>query len=302
MNREDSVLDAIDELVDWQLEGGDRSDSFHGERMRQNQPCPWCPEPWHYLPITERLVEMRSGSYGRDEFGQGIVDPDYRYDQDESGVVCPGSEYHGPRHRTGMWDKQRRERTVDGSFVSSGSSYPGVPTPILPPGDSRRLRFIGPFDRWIIALDDELDIEDIFSERPQRIVTARRLTATFELDGPVKNPTMQWFRENEQDIDRFTMSSEGLWCFMRPIVVPFLDMEVHLDQPGQQFPSWVNFTTTYPIERHRWFVPFWRGLDDEAHEHAHATMEQFMQHYERRRNNAEDPEGTTGEAQGPSQR
>ena len=68
--------DQISELVDWQLGGGEPKRT---ERLRK---CPDCTEQWHGLAITERMREMRR---------QGYLDEDYRYCDDDSPVICPGS-------------------------------------------------------------------------------------------------------------------------------------------------------------------------------------------------------------------
>lgn len=58
--------------------------------------CPheWCREDFHGLAITQRMWHMR-------RFGG--VDPEYRYAEDDSPVLCPGSLYEGefePPHTT----------------------------------------------------------------------------------------------------------------------------------------------------------------------------------------------------------
>lgn len=271
MNREDSVLDEIDRLVDDSIARGDRSQSFHGEQMRVHAACPWCPEPWHFLPITANLLAMRNGSYGRDEFGYGIVDPDYSYRDDESGVVCPGSEFHGPRDRYGTWDKQSRERAQERSSRSSAPRHYDSVSPSLPPGTRRRLRFVGPFEPWTVALDDEREIEDIipgpnifdipgWPEDPYRripIVREHRLTATFELNNPLKDPSEEWVLANQHDILQHTFTPEGFFVTMRPVVIPFASFEIYATDPQAPFPEWVEFVTTYAIERHPWFMEFW---------------------------------------------
>jgi hypothetical protein len=68
--------DQISDLVDWQLGGGEAKRT---ERLRM---CPNCTEQWHGLAITERMQQIRR---------QGYLDEDYRYCDDDSPVICPGS-------------------------------------------------------------------------------------------------------------------------------------------------------------------------------------------------------------------
>lgn len=267
-NREDGVLDEIAELVDWQLRDGDQSDSFHGAGFRHNHPCPWCGEGWHFLPITEHMQAMRAGSYATDEFGAGIVDPDYRYEDDTSGVVCPGSEFHGPEHKTRMWDKQRRERIE--SHGETSTAHPGNLVPSLPPGPRRILRFIGPFEPWIIALDDERVMEDIISDpalvglpgerRRVPIVVEQRLTATFELAHPLRDMPDEWVRQNQEDIEEMTFRPDYVLCHMRAIVIPFAEIRIYAANPRAPFPDYVEFLTTYRIENHPWFMQYWQWM------------------------------------------
>ena len=278
MNREDSVLDDIDRLVDESLSRGDRSDSFHGDQYREQQPCPWCGQGWHFLKITERMHMMRLGSYGQDEFGQGIVDPDYRHDEDDSMILCPGSEFHGPVQMIAgvkVWDKQGRERFASRSGSTGRVQPPRDPEPSLPPGRRRRLQFAGPFDPWAIAVDEERTIEDVVPGLPgapfvpdrrarRPVVVATTLTATFSLDQPLKNPSPEWVNTNRHDIASMTITSDGTFVHMEDIVMPFAHMEIQAATTTQEFPDSVTFETTYPIERHPWFMEFWviSGTDD----------------------------------------
>ncbi|WP_182357759.1 hypothetical protein [Tomitella gaofuii] len=73
----------IDALVDAQLA---QEPSGYDNNLGQPE-CPHCGDDFHGLAVTERMLQMRS-------FGE--VDPDYRYDEDTSRVICPGSLFIGP--------------------------------------------------------------------------------------------------------------------------------------------------------------------------------------------------------------
>ncbi|QOH55233.1 hypothetical protein [Rhodococcus rhodochrous] len=86
MNREQNVVDAIDALVDEQMAGGEPIggfDYYDPEFPR----CPHCRRHWHGLAITTRIEEMAA---------REVMDEDYRYSEDDSPVLCPGSEFIGP--------------------------------------------------------------------------------------------------------------------------------------------------------------------------------------------------------------
>lgn len=80
------IVDAIDELVDWQMSNYENRSGYDRNVNQVDCPHPWCYEPWHGLAITTRMREMRWG---------GHMDPAYRYADDDSDVLCPGSEFDG---------------------------------------------------------------------------------------------------------------------------------------------------------------------------------------------------------------
>ena len=79
------IIDEIDALVDEQLSAYD-SRSGYDHNVNQER-CWHCGREWHGLKITERMQTMRS-------FGE--VDPGYRYTDDNSEMLCPGSSFIGP--------------------------------------------------------------------------------------------------------------------------------------------------------------------------------------------------------------
>jgi hypothetical protein len=85
----------------------------------------------------------------------------------------------------------------------------------------------------------------------------QRLTATFELNAPIRNASNEWIVQNQDDIEDMVFSAEGSVIHMKPIVLPFSAFTVYAENGQAQFPDWVEFTTTYEIERHPWFMHFW---------------------------------------------
>ncbi|MCX2753098.1 hypothetical protein [Gordonia sp. 4N] len=84
-NHQDLLAD-IDALIDEQLDAGEPVGGYDYDDPDFPK-CGHCRGDWHGLAITERMQEMR---------WRGAVDADYRYSQDDSPVVCPGSEFIGP--------------------------------------------------------------------------------------------------------------------------------------------------------------------------------------------------------------
>lgn len=100
------ILNTIDALIDEQLAAGE---SGAQERAAEHDRlCPHCGREWHGLAITERMERMRR-EYADAQFARylagdeeseyaesAILDEDYRYAEDDSRVICPGSEFIGP--------------------------------------------------------------------------------------------------------------------------------------------------------------------------------------------------------------
>ncbi len=88
----------VDEYIDRQLAQGPRPQN-QDSHWNYSETCRWCREPWHGLPITKRMLEMRNNPYAPDEF----LDPNYKYSEDKSDWVCPGSDFHGPETPGKSW-------------------------------------------------------------------------------------------------------------------------------------------------------------------------------------------------------
>ena len=83
---EQSLLDRIDALVDEQLDGGEPETGYDFDDP-DFPGCPHCNRDWHGLAITERIERMRQ---------YGIFDANYKYAEDDSPILCPGSDFIGP--------------------------------------------------------------------------------------------------------------------------------------------------------------------------------------------------------------
>lgn len=82
----DRVLDEIDALVDESMAGGEPHTGYdYGDPTYPS--CPHCDRAWHGLPVTEKIAEM---------YDWTGWDDDYVLTEDDSQVLCPGSEFIGP--------------------------------------------------------------------------------------------------------------------------------------------------------------------------------------------------------------
>lgn len=81
-----SLLDRIDALVDEQLDGGEPETGYDFDDP-DFPGCPHCNRDWHGLAITERIERMRL---------YDVFDVNYKYAEDDSPVLCPGSDFIGP--------------------------------------------------------------------------------------------------------------------------------------------------------------------------------------------------------------
>ncbi|WP_131810459.1 hypothetical protein [Mycolicibacter heraklionensis] len=84
-------MDTIDRLVDESLATGP-VDDYNTNRYDK---CWHCDRDWHGIAITERIERMR---------WSGRFDEAYRVADDDSPVLCPGSDFIGPvQTRTRPW-------------------------------------------------------------------------------------------------------------------------------------------------------------------------------------------------------
>lgn len=81
-----SLLDRIDALVDEQLDGGEPETGYDFDDP-DFPGCPHCNRDWHGLAITMRIERMRQ---------YGTFDVNYKHAEDDSPVLCPGSDFIGP--------------------------------------------------------------------------------------------------------------------------------------------------------------------------------------------------------------
>lgn len=122
------IVDQIDELVNDQLANyGNRSGYDHNV----NQELCWhCGRDWHGLKITARIEQMRA---------RGHYDEDYRYADDDSEVLCEGSEFIGPMKYPALGPMPSFLSGITGTIVDSLLEIMGVsaiPVSALPPTDN----------------------------------------------------------------------------------------------------------------------------------------------------------------------
>lgn len=111
------IIDEIDALVDEQLSGY-HNRSGYDYNVNQDR-CGHCHREWHGLKITRRIESMAA---------HVAYDEDYRYADDASEVLCPGSSFIGP------WATKLQIQAIRTARLVGG--VPSVPyTRIREPGD-----------------------------------------------------------------------------------------------------------------------------------------------------------------------
>ncbi|AXH49720.1 DNA binding protein [Gordonia phage Frokostdame] len=103
MTRRD-IVDDIDALIDEQLAAGEDGQARRAATAERR--CGHCGRAWHGLAITARMEEMHreyltnvvmARMAGEEyEYAESAILGDYRYADDDSTVLCPGSEFIGP--------------------------------------------------------------------------------------------------------------------------------------------------------------------------------------------------------------
>lgn len=87
------LIDRIDELVDEQLSAGEPEGGYESHMAASNPDpqyprCGHCGRHWHGLPLTSRVAWM---------YAHRRMDPNYNAADDDSPIVCDGSDFIGPR-------------------------------------------------------------------------------------------------------------------------------------------------------------------------------------------------------------
>ncbi|QNJ58481.1 hypothetical protein SEA_ARCHIS_76 [Gordonia phage Archis] len=98
------IVDDIDALIDEQLAAGESGQARRAADADRR--CGHCGRAWHGLAITTRMEEMRreyltnvvlARMRGEEyEYAESAILGDYRHADDDSTVLCPGSEFIGP--------------------------------------------------------------------------------------------------------------------------------------------------------------------------------------------------------------
>lgn len=93
------IIDQIDELVDDSLARENDQPSDYMSGYRDYPECPHCGRHWHGLRITQQIADM---------YAWGRFDEDYVAAEDDSRVVCEGSDFIGPQRPSPGWTVEIR--------------------------------------------------------------------------------------------------------------------------------------------------------------------------------------------------
>jgi len=129
------IVDEIDALVDEQLSGYSERTGYDYNAAQDR--CHHCSRTWHGLRITARMEEMRRSFQrelrrleyiGEVEMGyaETVIDPDYRYAEDDSEVICPGSRFIGPWATGRQIEKMRAVSFAGDNPTSLWMSYDSI--------------------------------------------------------------------------------------------------------------------------------------------------------------------------------
>lgn len=162
---EQSLLDRIDALVDEQLDGGEPETGYDFDDP-DFPGCPHCNRDWHGLAITMRIERMRQ---------YGTFDVNYKYAEDDSPVLCPGSGFIGPWATPNQIITMRRRRFLGATrgaspwivYRSSVEGREALLREIL----RRSLAEIYPENMWALppAPDDPFNPEEWSGVPPTRV-------------------------------------------------------------------------------------------------------------------------------------
>ncbi len=143
------IIDRISELVDEQLQ---QEPSGYDHNINQGK-CWHCGREWHGLPITQRIA----GMYARRTYDEG-----YSLAEDDSPVLCHGSDFigpmprpRGPRITAVTIGSSTPPNWIDQAIAAASAFIEDVTRTIvgLPP-EPTQVQFCDVnFDRWYTAQD-----------------------------------------------------------------------------------------------------------------------------------------------------
>lgn len=117
------IVDEIAALVDAQLANYGQRSGYDFNVGQDKCPHAWCREDFHGLAITQRMRVMRM---------TGEMDADYRYAEDDSPVLCPGSLFEGefepPVAALRATERMAVDRVYDwaGSLIAAMTGIPPI--------------------------------------------------------------------------------------------------------------------------------------------------------------------------------
>ena len=95
--------------------------------------------------------------------------------------------------------------------------------------------------------------------------------AAFHYQDPYPIPSIEWRRDNRDAILRETWTTTGTYlspvrhpaAIMKPIEFEYTSVQmIQLQEDqGNEYPSYVDFTTDYPLWVHQWWLPYWQLID-----------------------------------------
>ena len=108
------IVDRIDELVNNQLANYSRRSGY--DYNVNQEICPHCAREWHGLKITARMESMRI---------VGWYDEAYSYADDDTEVLCWGSDFIGPMRHSPVGNEQEHLR-----YMRYMMTWPDVAIPV----------------------------------------------------------------------------------------------------------------------------------------------------------------------------
>lgn len=134
--------------------------------------CPrGCGRPWHGMALTRRIQQMHA-------FGQ--MDPEYRYAEDDSEVLCPAPDFIGPHRPPGTLRPKLREVQLSFTLTpeiitqyqaAAREAFEGVGQALRAffEGFAPALRELAAFANNMVAISGSAGL----AVRPGRLVSAR---------------------------------------------------------------------------------------------------------------------------------
>jgi hypothetical protein len=214
------IVDEIDQLVSDSL-SRPIVDDYRVDRYDR---CFHCSRPWHGIPLTRRIADM---------YQHGHFDESYRVDEDDSEILCQGSNFIGP-----MRAPTRSPYQYNDQFDIDGTTYHfWSDNPFYPATQQRWWRTTLPSDAEVIQYNPETHTYTIEIGDNSETFTAENVRMHREQDEDlmIHQSNTRMFPNERMTMDVLQENAPNIGGTWQPLTA--LSVVVHPDESWIAYPE-----------------------------------------------------------------